>query len=286
LAIEAKDRMKTIKSVISENKDTLELKGLIEVYEELAATKMQKIRAGILASRDFFEGLSRLSDEVGSDFAQVIAGFGKKTAAVFLGANTGLYGEIIDKTFGLFLDFIRQNRADVFVVGELGQELMRQHAPGVRYQLLNLDDDKIDPESFRELVLRILPYRRILVFYGKFKNLAVQLASQTGISGDLLPKSEEDWQMLRKKRLSYLYEPSLEGVSGVFAKEILTSIFEQTLRESQLARFASRLMRLDQAIENVNLSLAKLNGEKRSLRKKILGKKQNIMISGVMARAI
>lgn len=274
--------MKSYKSLLSESANLLEIKGLIEVYEELAAGKMQKIRKFILSGRDFFESLEKLSDEVGSDFESVTASE-KKTTAVFISANTGLYGEIIDKTFREFLDFISKNETEVYIIGKLGEELMKSLAPQISYRPLPFSDGDIVPEEFNLALASLFPYKKITVFYGKFYNIATQRPFVSKLSGETLTRSQNP-EELKKIRFRYLYEPSLYAVSEVFAGEILTSMLDSILRESQLAKQASRLMQLDQTIENIDLNLEKITSEKRSLRKKTLNRKQNAMISGIMAR--
>lgn len=276
--------MRSYKSLLSDTANLLEIKGMVEVYEELAAGKMQKIRKFILSNRDFFESLEKLSDEVGSDFESVVAAE-KKTTAVFVSANTGLYGEIIDKTFRQFLDFIAQNETEVYVIGKLGESLMQSLAPRVAYRSLPFSDDEILPEEFDSLLATLFPYKKIIVFYGKFYNIAIQRPFVSRLTGEVLTRSQNPDEFA-KIRFRYLYEPSLLSVSEVFAGEILTSMLDAILRESQLAKQASRLMQLDQTIENIDLNLTKITAEKRSLRKKSLNRKQNSMISGIISRSI
>ena len=274
--------MKSFKYLISESKNLEEIKGFIEVYEELAASNMQKVRKLILSAREFFENLEKLSAEVGSDVNSIIKS-GKKIAAVFVSSNGGLYGEIIDRTFQFFLEFVKKNEAEVYVVGRLGATLMKTLAPGIPFQVFECSDDTILRGDFDLILRRLFPYSRIVVFYGKFYNIAVQHPYVSDISGEFLSKSP-DTQDLSKIRFRYLYEPSLFRVSEFFAGEILSSSLEQILRESQLAKHASRLMQLDQTLEVINTNLDKLKNQKRQLGKKISGKKQNSMISGIIAR--
>lgn len=275
--------MRTYKLVIDERKDTVELKGIVEVYEEMAAIKMQKIREDILLSRDYYQGLGRLADEVGSDL-QVVAPAPYQDAAVFIAANAGMYGEIVGKTFSLFLDFLKKNLVDIYIIGKQGENLMKAYAADFKYTLLEMADDKIEEDVFSGLVKQLSGYRKIFLFYGKFKNIATQSADSVRISPDILPKAEENRQLLKKKRLEYLYEPSLEKISEVFAKEIMAALMASILSEASLAKFGSRMMFLDQSLQKIDEKLEDNLIEKRSLRKKMLDRKQNTMISGIIAR--
>lgn len=103
------------------------------------------------------------------------------------------------------------------------------------------------------------------------------------ISGELLkqliPGHEE-----AMKHMRYLYEPTLVDISQIFGNEILASTFEASLREAQLAKFASRMMNLDLAMERIDEQLQKVGFEKLKVRKRGLDKKQRQIISGVVVR--
>lgn len=276
--------MKTDKSMVAEIRNLGEIKGMMEVYEELAAGKMQKIRQFILSGRDFFENLEKLSDEVGSDISSATS-TDSKMATVLVSANTGLYGDIIDKTFKIFLDFINQNQTKVYLIGKLGEKMMRSYAPQISCQGIDFPDDAIEPKKFDAVLKKLSPYKKVVIFYGKFYNIAIQHPFVSLISGKTLSKTinPED---LTRKRFSYLYEPSMDFVAEIFTEGIFSSMLEQILRESQLAKQGSRLMHLDQTIGNIEMNLTKLAKQKMNLHKKLLNRKQNAMISGMMARGM
>lgn len=276
--------MRTLKSIISETKDTSELKGLVEVYEELAAEKMQKVRGEIMSVREFYDELSKLSEDVGADFEHVVSFQGKKIAVILIAANSGLYGDIIDKTFSAFIEYIKTNKADVFVIGKTGEDMIKETGQKISYQLISFPDDKIEEKDINELLSKMLGYRKIVLFYGKFRNIAIQLATFRTLSGDTVSKALVNPEELKKIRFHYLYEPSLLHVSDLFANEILESLMEETLREASLAKFASRLMHLDSAIDKIDDSIKTLVSQKRRIQKTVSNKKQNSMITGIMIR--
>ena len=104
------------------------------------------------------------------------------------------------------------------------------------------------------------------------------------VSGQMFPQSQEELQILAKKRMMYLYEPSVYSVSELFTKEVLAGVLEQMILESQLSKFASRVMHLDRAVEKVDEELKHLEGDKRKARKQTTEKKQNAMMVNVMSR--
>ncbi len=274
--------MTVYKQLVDEKNELLDLGNLLEAYEDLAAEKIQKVKADILACRDFYEGLAKLSDMVGKDFEDI--GLKKKEAAIFIASNTGLYGDIIEKIFILFLDFIKKNKVDIFVAGKLGESLMKNYAENFKFFSLTLPDTVIDECLLKKTVGRVISYRRIHVFYGKFKNLTFQHSEKTSISGDFLPKNSKEWEMIENRDLNFVYEPSIVAVSEVLTKEILSSLLERLLKESLLARFASRLMHLDESLEKNKNMIKKIDFNKHSVRKKNLDRKQNAMISNLIIR--
>lgn len=274
----------TIKSIIIETQNMTEFRGLIEVYEELAAGKMRKVKTSIMGTRDFYESLSQLSVDVGSDFHSALERENPREAVLFIAANAGLYGDIVEKTFQLFLEYVRSHKAEVFVAGKLGGELMKDFAKDISYKSIAVADDKIEEKPLYDLLKEVVTFHKILVFYGKFQNLIIQHPQMGVVSGQMFPQSEAEIQMLAKKRMIYLYEPSVYSVSELFTKEVLAGVLEQMILESQLAKFASRVMHLDRATEKVDEELRQLEGDRRKARKQTIEKKQNAMMANIMSR--
>src|SRR3989344_4940029 len=79
----------------------------------------------------------------------------------------------------------------------------------------------------------------LLIFYEQFNNVISQSPIVTNISGDPLP-----WEK-GGPQAKYFFEPSLEKIMEFFEKEIFASIFQQTIFESELAKFAARMVSLD-----------------------------------------
>ena len=86
------------------------------------------------------------------------------------------------------------------------------------------------------------------------------------------------------KHMRYLYEPTLVDISNIFGNEIMASTLEASVRESQLAKFASRMMNLDVAMERIDEHLIKVGFERLKIHKRSLDKKQRQIISGVVVR--
>jgi F0F1-type ATP synthase gamma subunit len=277
--------MKTFKKIREEIGNTYELGQMIQVYEEVAASKMQKIRSDIIIARDFFDGLMMLSEEVGVDLKNLKLDKPKKEAVVLVSANVGLYGEIITKTFNDFVKYVSQKPAEVFVVGRLGKEMLERAFPGVKFSVIELSDEKIEPEKFTELAKSLMGYESITVFYGRFKSIVNQFSHSSTISGEIVKDFQKgDLINLKQKQLKYFYEPDVVKISEFFGNEILVATFEAMLRESQLAKFGSRLMHLDMATHKIEEKLVLQGVEKRKIKKRIMEKKQRQSLGGILFR--
>lgn len=270
--------MRTIKVISTEVSETLEIEGLVEVYEEMAASEMQKIRSGVLNARNFFERLANLSNEVGVDLEK--AGLGRSgDVAVFVSSQTGLYGDIIDKIFVDFMKFVNENpKAERIVFGKLGDNMMKTLASNISYKYFDLVDEEIDEKSLPEVLSTLVGYKQIHLFYGKFNNIVNQETWTSTISGKTLGDVQP--QNIDIKQFLYLYEPNVETVSKIFTEQIAGSVFNQLIKESRLAKFASRLMYLDNAIEKCNEKITSLSLEKSKSRKRMVERKQLVSFSG------
>ena len=79
----------------------------------------------------------------------------------------------------------------------------------------------------------------------------------------------------------YLFEPNITEVLQMFEREIITTLFSQSIHEGQLAKFASRLFHLDQAAESVDNSLKNISVISRKASHKAMARKQLNTISGI-----
>jgi len=275
--------MDSLKTIILNQKSTTDIKGLIEIYEEVAALKMQKVRKEVMDSQAYFDGLARLSDEVALDLTQYYEGK-RKVAAVFLSSETGMYGDLIDKVMVSYVNFVKSNEADAFVIGKFGVNLMASYAPEVHFTEISLsgENEKISEGDLSVLMNKLSEYSKISVFHGRFESIARQSSVSSTISGPDIQKYEGkdlagsgvSKKHKEERRLLNIYEPDVATISEKFGKEISASVVDQSVRENQLAKYAARLMHLDDALYNVSKKLDSLDITKKRMRKRMEQKKQ------------
>jgi F0F1-type ATP synthase gamma subunit len=266
------------------------LKTLIQTYEEIAAMRMRSTRSSVLLNRDFNEGLIFIFQRIKSSYKDQIALLVKtkkrksakesdklsllqrngRTNLVLISANTKLYGDILQKTYNSFVDYIQKNQGapiDITIIGRVGKALFEEDFPGKKYLYAEFPDNEVPTDNLTKLVKHLIEYEKIYFFFGKFQTVASQVSAVLDVYG-------QEMEGAKESHMKYLFEPSLEDILVLFESEIFASIIEQTLRESILAKFASRMVTLDSAAERIVEDLKKVEQERRIARHRAQNKKQ------------
>lgn len=243
------------------------LQGITEVYGQIASMWMLRARGSVLKSRDFLSHMHDVFVQVFSAYTREIQALAKrkhllkngkvtllahngKKVAVFLSANTGFYGDIIRRTFELFLHDIRSEDLEVTIVGKQGMMLFLKEEPTRPHTFFPFTDEHIDKQQLVDLVRHLVQYEEIRIYYGKFVSFLNQEPTMLVLSANPYENMPE-----QEKSKGYIFEPNLETILMFFEKQIFSSMFEQTIRESQLAKFASRITVMDRAGENIKQRL-------------------------------
>lgn len=292
--------------IINEIERLISFKDIMQSYEEIAASRMRLIRDSVLKTRDFLSGINQVFHDVQASYKEEITKLMKdkkikdpskitflrknsKTVFVLLSANTGLYGDIIQRTFALFVEHLKKENCDAVIIGKLGSVLIKNEKLKNSITYFDLQDNTIDPEVFRKIMDNILQYEKIIVFHGQFQTIITQKPVISNLSGTYTITTQEQSssklvnqdQTMKQNNIKYLFEPSLEKTMEFFEKEIFSSIFEQTLHESQLAKFSSRMVVLNSAVENITGKLKNVEYERRKLKHRSGNRKQLSRISSM-----
>ena len=244
-----------------------ELKLLGEValaFSQISSTRMKRIRTDVLSSRDFQFSIYEIFKEVLSAYAMKLRSFGRakesekitflshngRSVALFISANAGLYGDIVNRTFDLFSNDIRGQDIEVAIVGKLGVSMFREAFPGRPYTYFELSDYGKDPDHLVDIIHHIVQYERVQIYYGKYENVVKQVPSKYDISANVPLEGEAS-----EKVGKYIFEPSLEDLLAFFESELFTSLFDHSVFESQLAKFASRMIAMDFASQKIEKRL-------------------------------
>ncbi len=275
---------------------------LIETYEEIAAIRMRKVKKSVLMEREFLRGLSDVFRFVEMAYDTFLIKLGElkkgkrhflktnsKDVRVLLSANMGLYGEIVHKTIYKFIDDVKKSQDDVVVIGKRGKLIFESLVPGRTFQYFDFSDSGLDDENLRRILDYVLQYRNIYVYHGLFETILNQKSTVTNVTGDISKFAgyEEGKEKREVENPKFgFFEPSIEEVAAFFETQTLSVIFEQTMHESSLSKFASRMVTLDSAVSNVNTEIKKTNFSLKKLKHRNFNKKQITLISSIFAMRV
>ncbi len=266
---------------------------LVETYEEIAASRMRKIRTSVLQSRDFISELGGIFTELKASYKQQVDKLVKhnkqpesgtafrrhnqKTLVLLLSANTGLYGSILQTTIEAFNTYVNENDCDIAIIGRYGKTMFENMSPEKAFQYFDFPDQTFTPEDTKAILAKMLTYSNIYVFHGKFVSIVKQEPTMDVISTEQIEGNEHS-----QKQVKYFFEPSLEQILVFFEEEIFSAVFEQSVHESELAKYASRMVTLDKATLNIKDRVKKVENMRRQILHRTMNKKQQDSLTGIM----
>ncbi len=292
--------MRTIKETQEELIFLNDFHDLMETYEEIAAIRMRKVKRSVLMEREFLKGLSDVFKFVEMAYDTFLIKLGQlkkgkrhflktngKDVRVLLSANMGLYGEIIHKTIYKYIEEAKAGGADIVVIGKVGKRVVESLMPGKAFQYFDFSDSGVDDDNLKRVLDYILQYRNIYIYHGYFKSILNQEPVVTNITGDISKFAgyEETGKLEQKEEEQKFgfFEPSIEDVAAFFETQTLSVIFEQAINESSLSKFASRMVTLDMAVDNINRQIKTKNFALKKLKHRNFNRKQITLISSVFA---
>lgn len=253
---------------------------LVDVYGEIASNRMMKIRSYVLKNREFLGAINNIFEATLAVFIKrnvleqktneriTFLPHNGKSVGVFIAANTGFYGEIVHKNFNKFAKDIKASNMEATIIGRVGVSLFESRFPGRPFTYFELEDYGIDKSKLQEVIKHLVQYEEINVYYGEYKSVVTQEAAVANISSGTRAASAA------KSSDDYIFEPDIEKILMFFETQVFVSLFDQTLRESQLSKYASRILAMDSASENIKETLSKVELERLMLRHGEENKKQ------------
>ncbi len=277
--------MTTKKDIEFEISQLSGIKGMVEAYEEIAATRIRRTKDQVIKSREFTSEINYVFQHVKSGAKKIILEIAKKkkkdpsklsflqkngkTLFVFLSANTGLYGDIIKRTFDLFAKYVGQWGDNVAIIGRVGLKMASQYNITKPITYFDFPDDKVDEGQLKKIASFMIQFERIIVFYAKSEGIMRQEVLALDLSGN--PQTQVGEQDVKIK---YFFEPEVSKIMAFFETEIFSALFEQTLRESQLAKLSSRVVGLNSTIDHIDSELEKTILKRNVLKHEESNKKQ------------
>lgn len=274
----------------------LYLEEIIQAYEEIASIRMQKVKKSVLSNRAFLDGLRKLAIEVRTSYKKELMKLHQKnksdqirktngkSVAVLLSSNTGLYGDIISKVFREFANFISSApTTDLVIVGRTGRRMFEELNKRAEFNeptYFELSDSSTDKENTAKLLNYVIDYTDIRVFHGLFVDMLRQEPVGQEMTGD---KALDDPEVKIAHR-EYIFEPSLEDLVAYFEQETLRSMFKHSIHESNLSKYASRMISLDVATERINNKITEGRLAFQRERHRVQSSKQTATLASIYGR--
>jgi ATP synthase F1 gamma subunit len=273
--------------------ETLEL--ITQAFGEIASTRMKLTRDSVITSRDYLAAIDDIFDDIRRAYAfqigeivserkkgnqpVTILSHNGRSVSVLLSANTGLYGEILKNTFSEFFKEAIRGETEVTIIGRQGLAMFQSLAPDVAYTYFDLPDHAYSSDQISKIIRHIVRYDEIHLYFGRFVNVLVQNVERSVLNSNVDLEKKPSGEKPRK----FLFEPDLPKLLAFFEIEMFGNLFEQTVRESQLAKFASRILAMDKANENIKIERKRLNLEQLATKHRDSNKKQLNALSGIIA---
>lgn len=287
------------KAIAEEINFTNTFRIIAQSYQEIAVMKMKKVRSSVLSMRDFLNRLAEVFFEVKQSYKKkleeqkrskkmytsetrkkIITPVKKlKSVFVLISANTKLYGSIINRIFNLFNEKTRNAQCDIIIIGRIGRDLYEEQESKKPYFYYEIPDAQITIDHLKPIIYRLVQYEAITVFFGAFESVLTQKAMLANISGDTSFGKEASGKVA--PRFLYLFEPSVDDIYHFFENLIASSLFSQSVYETELARLGSRILVMEEAQVNVISKMKKLRSSERKLDRLIEHKKQTERLAGM-----
>lgn len=259
------------------------IKSITEIYQQISAISIIQVKNSVAKTRAFLEGvalvyghakqsylkqaqtlISRKKDVGSLDFIRR----NKKEVLIFVSSNQTLYGDLISKVFNKFIGDVKEKRVDSVVIGKVGRAMIDKENINSRVEFFDLADYKPEWTKIQDITDFINKYEKITIYYGEFLSILNQIPTKSNISGgNSLGNPVEVVK-------DYIFEPTAKQIMEFFETQVIANLFHQKIYEAQLARFASRLLIMNDATNNANQQLENLKDDFLKIKKFSKNKKQ------------
>ncbi|QQS44644.1 F0F1 ATP synthase subunit gamma [Candidatus Roizmanbacteria bacterium] len=280
--------MQSKTDVVQEQNFLNTLGTIATAYQEISVMKMKETRSTIEQARGFVAQLKEVFDSLRFSYHilkkredQLKT---KDTAKVLITANSRFHGDILRRIFNTFLKD-SDIKGDIFVVGRIGKDFIQEYNSDLEYQFFEIPDNNIRVNDLKPLLYELIQYKTIHVYYAQFKTVIEQdiIATEIPSIYKLLEDEEQEEQNTKEKGTvpMYLFEPSGEEIAEFLNDNVTVSLMRQTLYETQLARYASRIKAMDALLSNIEDEMKFLKREKLKIQRDLNNKKQQERLSGI-----
>jgi F0F1-type ATP synthase gamma subunit len=276
------------------------IKSITRVYEEAAARRVRliegaverikefiascadtylNIKFGLIARKNTKEHLSPSELDLSAKQQTLVTSFRsfkKRGVLVLISSKEEFYGNLIPSIYRNWKKDLAETGFDGIVLGNTGKRLLEKD----KYRLDNvkffaLDDTNPDLSLIHRIGEEVCAYQEIYVYYGQYRTVLTQTASQSKISSSIAVG-----QVQEVKR--YLFESDPKAILQFFEKEVIKALLQEKIYQSQKAKYAARIkiLEIGQVAEKMSEILSDLDRGRRKVNKAINNKKQLQLYTG------
>jgi len=273
------------------------IRSLCVAYEQISVMKMKKIKDAVLYTRSFYDELSEVYLQMKTTYKNqvmslakknkikepeklLLMGKNEKTVAVLLSANNKLYGDILNKVFYKFVEETKNKDINLVIIGRLGKDMYDDLGQSKPYAYFEIPDTDLTVNDLKPVINSIIKYSTINVFFGRYESFFSQLALNKNITGDIVIGNDREM----KDNKFYYFEPNLEKILLFFETQIFSNFFKQTAYEGQLARYASRISAMEQALDVIEKEGKMTMALKMKVHNSLMERKQNERVVQIFLR--
>ena len=164
--------------------------------------------------------------------------------------NRHFYGTLNNDVMQKFFD-TTNTKNDCLIVGETGKSIWESRPQQRKsVEFLAFKDDDPTTEELDLLMKTVDKYENVFVFYPGFTSVFRQDVKMVDITyrPSNYSKEKDDYKDLPQ----YLFEPDLSEMVVFFNSQVRYVLLERFLLETQIARVAARLVKMDTADQNAN----------------------------------
>lgn len=280
--------MQSKNAVVEEQTFLRTLKTIATAYQEISVMKMKETRTSIEHSRLFVNRLKEIFESLRFSFPVIKKREDehktKDVAKVLISANSKFHGDILRRIFQEFIKD-KDTKGDIFVVGRIGKDFLHEYNALLKYKYFDIPDNSISIQDLKPLITDLVQYTTVHVYYAQFKTVVQQEVISTEIPS-IYTLLEEEEKLEKNNKTDekvplFLFEPSGEVIAEFLNDNTTISLMRQTLYETQLARYASRIKAMDALLRNIEDDQKKLKREKIKIQRGTSGKKQQERLSGI-----
>jgi len=273
------------------------IRSLCVAYEQISVMKMKKIKDAVLYTRSFYDELSEVYLQMKTTYKNqvmslakknkikepeklLLMGKNEKSVAVLLSANNKLYGDILNKVFYKFVEETKNKDINLVIIGRLGKDMYDDLGQPKPYAYFEIPDTDLTVNDLKPVINSIIKYSTINVFFGRYESFFSQLALNKNITGDIVIGNDREM----KDNKFYYFEPNLEKILLFFETQIFSNFFKQTAYEGQLARYASRISAMEQALDVIEKEGKMTMALKMKVHNSLMERKQNERVVQIFLR--